>query len=389
MTRKILHVDLDCFYVSVERLQDPSLAGKPVLVGGDPKSRGVVASASYEARVFGVHSAMPMAQALRLCPDAIVVRWRHGRYRRYSDEVMDILHEVTPTVEQTSIDEAYLDVTNIGEDWAVAEDIAAETQRRLEHELGLPSSWGVATNKLVAKIASDQDKPEGLVVVPPGTEAAFLAPLPVEALWGVGPVTGEKLRKMGASTVGGLAQLDAGLLERTFGAHGLKLSRRSRGMDERPVVIERVRKSVSQENTFSRDVADRDKLVEEIQAQSASVARSLQKHGQRARTITLKLRRPDFSTVTRSRTIDVATDDASTITAVAVDLFDREWRRGEPIRLIGVRAGNLVDQAVVQLSLFDQADRRLGELEDTVAEIRARFGDDVIHRGPADESPGR
>ncbi|MFQ5858748.1 MAG: DNA polymerase IV [Anaerolineae bacterium] len=384
MTRKILHVDLDCFYVSVERLQDPSLAGKPVLVGGDPKGRGVVASASYEAREFGVRSAMPTAQALRLCPDAIVIRWRHGLYREYSRQVMDILYEITPVVEQMSIDEAYLDVTSIGENWTIAEEIATRTQRRLKDELGLPSSWGVATNKLVAKIASDQDKPAGLVVVPPGTEADFLAPLPVEALWGVGPVTGEKLRKMGASTIGELAQLDAGLLERTFGVHGLNLARRSRGIDNRPVVTERVRKSVSQENTFSRDVSDRDKLVAEIQEQSASVARSLQKNGQRARTITLKLRRPDFSTVTRSRTIDGATDDAGTIANIAVDLFDKEWHRGEPVRLIGVRAGNLVDQAVVQLSLFDQADRRLGQLEDAVAEIRARFGDDVIHRGPVD-----
>lgn len=385
MTRRILHVDLDCFYVSVERLQDPSLAGKPVLVGGDPNGRGVVASASYEARAFGVRSAMPMAQALRLCPDAIVIRWRHGLYRRYSDQVMDILHEITPVVEQVSIDEAYLDVTNIGENWAAAEDIAARTQRRLKAELGLPSSWGVATNKLVAKIASDQDKPEGLVVVAPGTEAEFLAPLPVEALWGVGPVTGAKLRAMGAQTIGELARLDAGRLERTFGVHGLNLARRSRGIDNRPVVTERVRKSVSQENTFASDVSNRDMLTAEIRHQSASVARSLQQKGQRARTITLKLRRPDFSTVTRSRTIDVATDDASTIADIAVDLFDKEWRRGEPVRLIGVRAGKLVDEAVVQLSLFDYEGPRLDALEDTVVELRARFGENVIHRGPADE----
>lgn len=384
MVRRILHVDLDCFYVSVERLLDPSLAGKPVLVGGDPSSRGVVASASYEARAFGVHSAMPMAQALRLYPSAVVIRWRHDLYRDYSHQVMDILHEITPIVEQLSIDEAYLDVTNIGEEWQSAEEIAARTQRRLKQELGLPSSWGVATNKLVAKIASDQDKPEGMVVVPPGSEAEFLAPLPVEALWGVGPVTGERLRKMGASTIGELAQLDAGLLERAFGVHGPQLARRSRGIDDRPVVTERVRKSVSQENTFSRDVSDRDRLVAVIQKQSARVAGSLQKHDQRARTITLKLRRPDFSTVTRSRTVHVATDDAGTIAQVATDLFDREWRRGEPIRLIGVRAGNLVDESAVQLGLFDRAGRRLGEMEDAVAEIRARFRDDVIHRGPAD-----
>lgn len=381
MTRKILHVDLDCFYVSVERLQDPSLAGIPVLVGGDPNSRGVVASASYEARAFGVHSAMPMAQALRLCPDATVIHWRHNLYREYSAQVMDILHEITPVVEQISIDEAYLDVTDAGDAWEIAQAIAVETQRRLKDDLGLPSSWGVATNKLIAKIASDQDKPEGLVVVPPGTEAEFLAPLAVEELWGVGPVTGEKLRKMGASTIGELAELDAGLLERTFGVHGLKLAQRSRGIDERSVVTERVRKSVSQENTFSHDVRDRDKLIAEIREQSDSVARSLRKHGQRSRTITLKLRRPDFSTVTRSYTIDVATDEADVIADVAINLFDREWRRGEPIRLIGVRAGNLTDEEAVQLRLFDEGDRRLGELEETVSEIRARFGDDAIQRG--------
>lgn len=380
--RKILHVDLDCFYVSVERLQDPALAGQPVLVGGDPQGRGVVASASYEARTFGVHSAMPMAQALRRCPEAIVVNPRHTLYHEHSEQVMDMLHEITPTTEKLSIDEAYLDVTDVVETWAAAGEIAAGTQRRLKAELGLPSSWGVATNKLVAKIASDQGKPEGLVVVPPGTEAEFLAPLPVEELWGVGPVTAERLHKMGAITIGELARLEAGLLQRAFGVHGLKLFRRSKGIDNRPVVTERVRKSVSQENTFRHDVTERDVLVEEIKLQSQGVAQSLQEKGQRARTVTLKLRRPDFSTVTRSRTLDVATDEAATIAGVAIQLFDQEWRRGEPVRLIGVRAGNLVDQAAVQLRLFDREDQRLAQLEQTITEIRTRFGNDAIHHGP-------
>jgi DNA polymerase-4 len=355
--RLILHVDLDCFFVSVERLQDASLVGRPVLVGGDPQRRGVVASASYEARAFGVHSAMPMSRALRLCPAAVVVHWRHNLYREYSRRVMDILHALTPAVEKLSIDEAYLDVAALPTDevsgWQAAVEIAVRTQQRLSEELGLPSSWGVATNKLVAKIASDQGKPEGLVAVPPGEEAEFLAPLPVGELWGVGPVTGARLRRMGAATIGELADLDPNLLERAFGAHGRKLARRSHGVDSRAVVTQRTRKSVSQENTFSVDVSDSDALVAEIAAQSDRVAQSLRGHSQFARTITLKLRRPDFSTVTRSRTRDVATDDAAVIARVATDLFHQEWRRGEPIRLIGVQASNFIDEAPVQPALFD------------------------------------
>lgn len=351
--RIILHADLDCFFVSVERLQDASLVGRPVLVGGDPRRRGVVASASYEARAFGVHSAMPMSRALRLCPEAVVVHWRHNLYREYSRQVMDVLHAITPAVEKLSIDEAYLDVTNAVDGWQQAVDLAAQTQRQLNTEPGLPSSWGVAANKLVAKIASDRGKPQGLMAVPPGEEAAFLAPLPVEELWGVGPVTGARLRRMGAATIGALAELDPDLLERAFGVHGRQLARRSRGVDTRPVVTERARKSVSQENTFSVDVSDGDMLVAEIAAQSESVGRALRGHGQFARTVTLKLRRPDFSTVTRSRTREAATDDAAVIARVAIDLFHGEWRRGEPIRLIGVQASNFTDEAPVQPVLFD------------------------------------
>ena len=351
--RRILHVDLDCFFVSVERLLDPSLVGKPVLVGGDPQARGVVASASYEARAFGVRSAMPMAQALRLCPEAVVIRWRHTLYRQYSRRVMALLREITPRLEPISIDEAYLDVTAMGQEWSAAVEIAREAQRRIRDELGLPSSWGVATNKLVAKIASNQGKPEGLVVVPPGSERDFLAPLPVEALWGVGPVTAARLRQMGASTIGELARIPPGVLQQAFGVRGLELAQRARGIDHRPVVTRRRRKSVSQENTFPVDVSDREVLIEEIRHQSQEVARSLQKHGQRARTITLKLRWPDFSTITRSRTLPAATDAADLIASVATELFDATWQRGKRVRLVGVRASNLLDSEVVQLDLFD------------------------------------
>jgi DNA polymerase IV len=257
--RTIIHLDLDAFFCAVEQQHDSSLAGKPFAVGGKPESRGVVSSASYAARRFGIHSAMPMAQAVRLCPELIVVRPNFPAYRAASREVMARLHTLTPLVEQISIDEAFLDVTALGTPGDV---LAAALQQTIRNELALSCSLGVATNKLVAKIATDVGKslvrsgamPQAICVVPPGDEAAFLAPLPTTALWGVGPKTAEKLAMLGIHTIGDIAAWPVADLQRRFGQHGEDLARRARGIDERPIVTERAAKSISQETTFARDV---------------------------------------------------------------------------------------------------------------------------------------
>lgn len=255
-TRAIVHLDLDAFFASVETLENPALAGKPVLVGGRPEERGVVAAASYAARAFGCRSAMPMAQAMRLCPEAVIVPVRHGLYRQYSRRVMAMIHALTPLVEQISIDEAFFDLTGEIARWEDAATVAEALQARVASEIGLSASLGVATNKQVAKVASDFRKPGGLTVVRPGEEAAFLAPLPARALWGVGPVTAERLAGMGVTTVGQLAAQPVEQLRAAFGRHGAEMAERARGIDDRPVITEHERKSVSQERTFNHDLTD-------------------------------------------------------------------------------------------------------------------------------------
>ncbi|HFQ95554.1 MAG TPA: DNA polymerase IV, partial [Anaerolineae bacterium] len=359
MPRKILHLDLDAFFCAVEEQRDPSLQGKPFAVGGKPEGRGVVASCSYPARAFGVHSAMPMAQAVRLCPDLIIVSPHREDYVRASRQVMARVQELTPMVEQISIDEAFLDVSDLPEP---LEAIARRLQTRIWEELGLPCSLGGATNKLVAKIANDVGKsragkgdyPNAITIVPPGEEAAFLAPLPVRALWGVGPKTEEKLHALGIFTIGELAAYPEQTLARLFGQHGRDLARRARGVDNRPVVSERGRaKSISKETTFVRDVSDARKLHKTLEKLAAGVARSLRRKKLLARTVKLKLRLSDFTTLTRQTTLAAPTDDEGTIIATAADLFDQWWRPGQPVRLIGVGVSNL-QEGLVQLALWDE-----------------------------------
>jgi len=343
--RAIAHLDLDAFYASVEVLENPDLAGKPVLVGGRPGERGVVAAASYPARAFGVHSAMPMARALALCPQAIVVPTRHRLYREYSHRVMDILHQTSSLVEQMSIDEAYLDLTDQVATWEEAVEISGRLQRRVKEEVGLSASLGVATNKLVAKVASDRDKPGGLTVVRPGEEAAFLAPLPVRVLWGVGPVTAERLAGMGVTTVGELARLPEEELGAHFGKQGVEMAQRARGIDGRPVVTEHERKSVSQERTFARDLRDAQALKRELWQLSQGVARHLQRAELAAGTIAIKLRHADFTTLTRQMRLAVPTDDERVIYRAARTLLRRAWQRGQPVRLLGVAGRDLAPPA--------------------------------------------
>jgi DNA polymerase-4 len=352
-SRAVVHLDLDAFFAAVEVLLNPELAGKPLIVGGRPDQRGVVASASYPARALGVHSAMPTARALVLCPEAIVVPARHGTYRTYSRQVMAILHQASPLVEQTSIDEANLDLTGNVSAWEDAVEVAGEIQRRVREEVGLSASLGVASNKLVAKVASDHDKPGGLTVVRPGQEAAFLAPLPVRVLWGIGPVTAEKLAAMGITAVGDLARASEEDLWRQFGSQGADMIQRARGVDHRPVVTEHERKSVSQERTFSRDVADPEALKRQLWQLSQGVARHLKRVEMAAGTVAIKLRYADFTTLTRQMALAVPTADDEEIYRAALSLLRRAWQRGRPVRLLGVAARQL-SPPVAQLSLWDE-----------------------------------
>ncbi len=350
--RAILHLDLDAFFASVEALENPLLAGKPVIVGGRPEERGVVASASYPARAFGVRSAMPTSRALALCPEAIVVPPRHRLYADYSRRVMELLHQVSPLVEPASIDEAYLDLTDQIADWEQAVDLARQVQHRVRDEIGLSSSLGVATNKLVAKIAADQHKPGGLTVVRPGQEAAFLAPLPVQVLWGVGPVTARKLADLlQVSTVGDLAQIPEEVLRAHFGRHGSAMARQAQGRDERPVVPVHERKTLSQERTFRRDLAQAEILEQELRQLSEAVSQHLQSAGLACGTIALKLRYADFTTLTRQMTLSAPTNDALLIYQAALAMFRRSWERGRPVRLLGV-SGRRLSSLVGQLTLW-------------------------------------
>lgn len=355
-TRTIIHLDLDAFFCAVEELHNPRLAGKAFAVGGRPEQRGVVASCSYPARNKGVHSAMPMAQAIKLCPGLIVLPARHSEYSRVSRQVMERLHRLTPLVEQISIDEAFLDVTGPFADGFI---IASSLQATIREELSLPCSLGVATNKLVAKIATDvgkaahrsQASPKAITVVAPGEEAAFLAPLPVDALWGVGPKTASRLAQLGITTIGELAAFPPAELKRIFGKNGQDLATHARGIDDRPVITSHTIKSVSQEVTFARDTADETTLLTTLNDLCESCAARLNESRLSGSTIKLKIRWPDFSTVSRQTTLSQPTDQAPHIQAAASLLFQRIWK-GQAVRLLGVGIGNLVTSPR-QFSLWD------------------------------------
>ncbi|GAB4217165.1 MAG: DNA polymerase IV [Roseiflexaceae bacterium] len=357
MERTIIHLDLDAFYCAVEEQRDPALRGRAFAVGGRPEDRGVVASCSYAARAFGVHSAMPMRQAIHRCPRLIVVPPHFADYRAASARVMARLHALTPLVEQISIDEAFLDASACGRP---GEELARELQAGIRDELGLPCSVGVASNKLVAKIATDAGKaaarsgasPLALYAVPPGQEAAFLAPLPVLALWGVGPKTAERLGLLGISTIGELAAWPANDLARRFGAHGVELARHARGLDDRPIVTEREAKSISKETTFARDERNQSALAETIRTLAGQVAAKLHREGLGGSTVKLKLRWEDFTTLTRQQTLTHPTDDATLIGATARRLLEQVWEPGRAVRLVGVGVSGL-GAPLRQLTLWE------------------------------------
>jgi DNA polymerase-4 len=335
--RKIIHIDMDAFYASVEQREDPSLVGKALVVGGDPRGRGVVATASYEARRYGIHSAMPCSQALRLCPHVIFVRPNMALYVEVSQRIRAVFHEASDLVEPVSLDEAYIDVTTNKLGLPLARDVARYIKGRIEAVTGLTASAGVAPNKFLAKVASDFHKPNGLTVVPPQRMAAFMAPLPVEKVWGVGPVTAAKLHALGIRTVGDLGVADVQILERRLGKAGPFLHRLACGDDPRPVTPHREPKSRGAETTLTTDILDLAILEQVLEGHAQSISVSLAKRELEGRTITLKVRYDDFTTITRSRTLARATANAATISATSRDLLRDATEAGErPIRLVGV-----------------------------------------------------
>ena len=386
--RAILHCDLDAFYASVEQRDHPEYRGKPVIVGGDgPSERGVVMAASYEARAFGVRSAMPLAIAGRLCPDGIYVPGNFDRYVEASDAVMAIFAERTPLVEPISLDEAFLDVTATEHLFGGAVEMAREIKRAVRSTCGLVVSVGVATNKLCAKVGSDLRKPDGLVIVPAGGEAAFLAPLPLERLWGVGPKTREVLAGWDLRTIGQLARFDRTALETRLGDHGSAIWERANGIDDAPVASEHVPKSVGHSHTFDENTLDPAKIESTLLLLSEGVGRRLREHALRGRTITMTLRVAPFETRTRQRTLGDATNDDLTIYRIARQLLraalteDREGGRTSPVRLIGVSVSGLSEGE--QLGLFDAA--RHARLNAALDAVRARFGKDALDRASARE----
>lgn len=385
MIRKILHLDLDAFFCAVEELHDPTLFGRPFAVGGNAENRGVVASCSYAARRFGVRSAMPMARAVRICPDLRVVHPHYRDYSAMSHEVMARLCQVTPLVEQLSIDEAFLDVSDLPES---GEAIARRLQSEIWDALKLPCSLGVAANKLVAKIATDVAKstsssanyPNAIWVVPPGQERAFLDPLPSDRLWGVGPKTRERLAALGLHTIGDIARQSETDMVKQFGKHGSDLVQRARGIDDRPVVTTHTIKSISQEVTFARDVSDRTVLLHTLHSQAEQVGRRLRAKKTGGFTVRVKLRRPDFTTLSRQITLDQPTDEDSEIYAVAIQLFDSMWKTGDPVRLLGLGVSRL-GAPVRQLSLWGSQYERLSRLHSAIDALRDRFDERVVKRG--------
>ncbi len=381
--RLICHVDMDAFFVSVEELFEPLLKGKPVVVGGRRDQRGVVAAASYAARKFGVHSAMPLRTAARLCPHAIFVDGHPQRYREYSKKVFAVLNRFSPQVEMASIDEAYLDLTGTERLHGAPLRVAHALHQAIGAETNLKCSLGIASSRLVAKVSSDQAKPNGVLYILPGQEAPFLAPLDVRKIPGVGKKTEASLHQLGIHRVGDLAALDESFLASRFGRWGLALAGKARGVDvggwfDAPVGADEDPKSISHEHTFTDDTADRPRLETALLKLSEMVAKRLREHGLYARTIQLKLRDEDFSTITRARSLDHATQLDAEVASAVIVLFRQAWDGKTPIRLLGVYAGSL-QHVEGQMNLLEEPrTARLRQAFRSVDHIRNRFGEASI-----------
>ena len=382
-SKVIIHADMDAFYPSVEVLDNPVLKGKPVIVGGS-KERGVVSSASYEARKYGVHSAQPIATAMRLCPQGVFLPVRMSRYGELSQKVFRIFRLFTPLVEPVSIDEAFLDVTDSTRLWGQPEDIAGKIKDMVRNETGLTVSAGIAPSKFVAKIASDMDKPDGLTIVHPGRIRKFLEPLSISKMWGVGNKTQHRLHGLGIRTIGDLGRFPADVLGKNFGKHGIRMHELAQGIDEREVTPASDVKSLGHEKTFSQDILEIDSARKELLALANQVARRMRRHGLAGKTVTLKAKYHDFDQVTRSATLPECTDDEPRIYATACELLDKTDAGTRPIRLLGLSVSQLNSSgSEEQLCLFhkDGGSGKRKDLNTALDALTERFGEDSI--GPA------
>ncbi|MGD0623591.1 MAG: DNA polymerase IV [Thermodesulfobacteriota bacterium] len=381
MNRKIIHIDMDAFYASVEQRDSPSLKGKPVIVGGGEEKRGVVSSASYEARILGVHSAMPTSQAKRLCPQGVFLPVRMHRYQEVSEQIFRILRAYTPLIEPLSLDESFLDVTGSEKLFGPSLKIAKEIKKRIYETTGVTASAGIAPNKFLAKIASDLKKPDGLVEIRPEMVSEFLRDLPISKLWGVGKSTEEVLKEMGIWRVGQLAAYPTEGIERKLGKFGLELVALARGEDDRPVIPDSEAKSISQEETFTPDLRDLETIKKVLLNQSERVGWELRKQRLKGYTVQLKVRYPDFSLVTRSATLRASTDQGIEIYQTTLKLLDKTEALQKRARLLGVGISNLRHRDdPEQFSLFDFNREKVERSTEAVDRIREKFGPNAIQR---------
>jgi len=381
-SRTIAHVDMDAFYASVEIRDNPELEGLPVVVGGDPGKRGVIAAASYEARRYGVHSAMPSRTAVRLCPDLVFVPARHALYAEVSQQIRAILERFTPVIEPLALDEAFLDITSSGRLWGEAESIGRRIKDDIRNELDLTASVGIAPNKFVAKLASDLDKPDGLVVVAADAVQKLLDPLPVSRIWGVGKSGERRLRQLGITTIRDLREQPPCSLEDRFGVWGSHIWKLARGIDARPVVTDSEAKSISHETTFEQDIADREILTEVLLDLTEQVATRLRRHDRTAHTVNVKIRYGDFTTLTRAHSRDGSTNITREIWQTARALLNRALtERPDPVRLLGVGVSGFNEATEIQADLFDDSRDRQRELDSVADDVNRKFGARVLHRG--------
>jgi DNA polymerase-4 len=376
-----MHIDLDAFFVSVEQVENPQLKGKPVVVGGRPQGRGVVASASYEARAFGLHAGMPLVTASRLCPQAIFIQGSFPKYRDASGKFMAILADFSPYLEPMGLDEAYLDATGFESIHGSIHQMAAKIKQRIKDELGLTASIGIAGGKVVAKVASELAKPDGLLEIDEGKERSFLAPLAIAKLPGIGQKTEQKLKSLSISTIGKLSAMPLKALKSHFGASGEVLHRFARGIDEREVEPPAAAKSISRETTFGQDTKDLSQLKSTLRYLGERVGADLRQRGKRARCITLKLRYADFTTITRRQTLSQTTDSDQAIFDTGQGLLNRELSgESRAVRLIGIGVSELVE-AGRQLDMLDTSAQRQEQLNKAIDRIRKKYGFTAIQTG--------
>ncbi len=385
MDRKILHIDMDAFFAAVEQHDNPSFLGKPVIVGADPRGRGVVSTCSYEARKYGVHSAQPIKEAYRLCPQGIFLPVRGSRYAEVSRSIMQLLSEYTPLIEPLSLDEAFLDLTASQKNFGPAEFIGKRIIEEIQSQIGLSASVGIAPNKFLAKLASDLHKPHGFVVITPENAHDILENLGIEKLWGVGPKTAEVLHEMGIHTIGMLRQINPQVLADSLGEIGLQLYQLAYGHDERPVSPSEPVKSVGHEITFQVDTEDNGFLAGVLLWLCDQVARRLRQNSLKGRVITIKLRDCNFKTLTKRSTLEEPTDFEETIYQEALKLFGRIPRVGLKVRLIGVSVSDFENKTSLQLGLFDaepqMPQKDLSKLHQTLDQLKDRFGEKIITKG--------